>query len=205
MCWNLSSLNEEERERHVKKHIELIKYIYLTFGIKNFVLHPGDGQLVSANTTAEEINRIKKAGLESLKEIINELSTYPIVLGIENLAPKEGSWNVNDFSHLLGMHADLRVGWVLDNLHALACGLSIETICTLIKLYKDHIVEIHLNDGAESYDPKHSALFTGKAGVSAVIYALKQIEYKGRIIIEVDWPWELIKSQSNLINYFKSF
>jgi sugar phosphate isomerase/epimerase len=84
---------------------------------------------------------------------------------------------------------------VLDTVHALT---SYVEPFEFIAKFGNRIKEVHLTDGFREEPISHYPVGTGEVNCLAVLKRLQEINYEGRIILEVDSKKALLKSLAYL-------
>ena len=193
---DIAATDETERKQNVETQISVIKLAF-DLGVKRFILHPAAGKVkypwfASPAQKAAILKARHEASEKSVREIVDALDNYPIVIAIENLTAKEGDWPINKLNYPFGQHNELFMGICLDTLHEYSNG------CTTLKQFADVIercgnflVEIHLNNGSGkekrfSKDIPHMSLIVGSVPVKEIICHLLAKGFLLPVVVEVD-------------------
>jgi sugar phosphate isomerase/epimerase len=203
---NIASLDEKKRKENSREMIAAIEFA-VNFGINQFVIHLVTVERQSIlfiplikRKTKEKEELMRKAGEKSFYEIIDYFGKDTLIFGLENLTPYEPVFrDPQEFKHLFSKN----VGLVLDTVHAISWKLN---PVKLLDIYKNNLFEIHLTNGTgEGRIVKHYPLGRGKVPLIKVIRKLKEINFRGPMIVEVESEKDLIESLKwlNVINILK--
>lgn len=189
---NISSLNKSIRKesiRQVKYSIFAINQI----GGKVLTFHPGRH---SAATSKSKENT-KKILFDSLKEISDYNKDYGVTIALENMPD----------TFITTMKVSQEVLEVLENKqlseikHTMDVG-HLETnnvdIGEYIHDLRKFLIHIHLHDNFGEFD-NHLPLGEGNINFPKIFKALKDINYTGRIILEMTKTEDIINSRKYLI------
>jgi len=186
---NIASLHQGIRRASIeetKKHILLCQGI----GIDKVVMHPGcfvAMPIVYMLLERETRETVK----QSIFEIFEYCQTKNIELSIENLPRNEPFFQGPvEFETFI----EKGIGMVLDTVHALTSDVEPSEF---IAKFGNGIKEIHLTDGFRE-DISHCPIGTGEVNCMAVLKMLEDMDYKGRIILEVDSKKDLLQSLAYL-------
>jgi sugar phosphate isomerase/epimerase len=196
---DLTSLNEKKRKENVKEMIDSVQFA-LDFEVNHFVMHlaaSGKFSFIPWPRRKVSTELIQKAGERSFREIMKYFGEKEekLVVGLENLTGHEpGFQDPQDFKHLFGKD----IGLTLDVVHALSWNLN---SVKMIDSYQKHLIEVHLTDGTgQGRVVKHYALGEGRAPLDSLLHKLREIEFGGPVIVEVDNPEDFEKSWQWLQN-----
>ncbi len=200
---DIASLDEAVRRRNVATQIEVMKIAY-SLGIERFILHPADGEtkypwFASRAKKEQVIRRRQAASAKSVHEIVDALSGYPIVIGIENMDIDDGNWAIKKLGYGFGQHDKLFLGVCLDTLHEFSNGCRTpEQFVDLINACEDFLVEVHLNNGfgrkkrlGRTIAHRHQALTVGSVPVKEIICRLLKDGFSRPVVVEVDSSGEV--------------
>jgi sugar phosphate isomerase/epimerase len=183
---NIAALNPEIRKASIAetmKHIDLC----MELGISNLIMHPGSFAampdrylLLAAQTRA------------TAEQSVFELSSYcelkHMELSLENLPCNEPLFQRPDeFEPFVNKG----IGLTLDTLHAMTSGVD---PLDFISRFGRRITEIHLTDGDAGDPHSDCTIGTGVVDCLRVLRKLEEIEFNGRIILEVLSKKALIES-----------
>ena len=187
---NISALNLAVRRgaiEETKRHIDLCTEL----GISRLVMHPGsfaampDRYLLLADQT-------KEIAEQSILEIYSYCEKKDMELSLENLGRNEPLFQEPDeFEPFVrkGM------GMALDTVHAFASGVN---PLDFITKFGRRITEVHLTDGVEGDPISACPVGTGMVDCLGVLQKLEEMEFDGRMILEVLSKEALVKSKTFL-------
>jgi len=188
---NISSLNKSIR----KESIRQVKYSIFAvneIGGKILTFHPGRH---SAATNKSRENT-KKILFDSLKEISDYNKDYGVTIALENMPD----------TFITTMKVSKEVLEVLENKqlsgikHTMDVG-HLETnnvdIGEYIQDLRNYLIHIHLHDNFGEFD-NHLPLGDGNINFPRIFKALKEINYTGRIILEMTKTEDILKSRKFL-------
>lgn len=188
---NIAALHQGIRREAVeetKKHILLCQET----GIDKVVMHPGCFAAMPNIYLLME-RQVREAAKQSILEIFEYCRTTNIELSIENLPCNEPFFQrPEEFEPFIRQG----IGIVLDSVHALTS--NIEPL-EFITRFGNRIKEVHLTDGFRKDPVSHYPIGMGEVNCLALLNKLEEIDYKGRIILEVDSKKDLLES----LPYFK--
>lgn len=184
---NISALHPGIRRAAVeetKKHIDLCTQL----GIARVVMHPGsfaatpDRYLLLAHQT-------RRIAEESALEIFRYCRSRDVDLSVENLHRNEPLFRTPEEFEAFARQG---IGITLDTVHAFVSGVN---PLDFIARFGAAITEVHLSDGVESEPLAHYPIGTGSVDCLAVLRGLEEIDFQGRVIIEVESKEALIESR----------
>lgn len=188
---NIAALHEgirREAIQETKKHILVCQQI----GIAEVVMHPGCF-VAMPNIYILRERETREIAKNSILDIFNYCKTRNIELSIENLPRNEPFFQrPAEFEPFI----EKGIGMVLDSVHAVTS--NVEPIEFIIK-FGNRIKEVHLTDGYREDPVSHHPIGTGEVNCLEVLNMLEEIDYKGRIVLEVDSKRDLFRS----LEYFK--
>lgn len=187
---NIAALHQGIRREAVeetKKHILLCQEI----GIDKVVMHPGCfAAMPNIYLLMERDTR--QAAKQSILEIFEYCQARNVELSIENLPRNEPFFQrPAEFEPFI----ERGVGMVLDTVHALTS--NVEPVEFITK-FGNRIKEVHLTDGFKQDPVSHYPVGTGDVDCLAVLKRLEEINYEGRIVLEVGSKKDLVKSLAYL-------
>ena len=194
---NIASLNEIKRKENVVEMIASIEFS-VEKGCSQFVLHLAASEELFSFIPWPKRNIdqrfVQEAGEKSFREIVDFFEGNNLIYGLENLTAHEpGFQDPKDFAHLFNEN----VGFVIDTVHAISWKLD---PLKLIELYQKHLVEVHLTDGTgQGKVVKHYALGKGNVRLRQVLQKLREIDFTGPIVIEVDSKKDFVASLEWLV------
>jgi sugar phosphate isomerase/epimerase len=187
---NIAALHRGIRREAVeetKKHVILCQEI----GISKVVMHPGCFATMP-NVYLLMERETREAAKQSILEIFEYCCARNIELSIENLPHNEPFFQrPAEFEPFI----EQGIGMVLDTVHALT---SYVEPFEFIAKFGNRIKEVHLTDGFREEPISHYPVGTGEVNCLAVLKRLQEINYEGRIILEVDSKKDLLKSLAYL-------
>jgi len=190
---NIAALHQGIRREAVeetKRHILLCQEI----GIDKVVMHPGCFAAMPNIYLLME-REVRETAKQSVLEIFEYCRAMNIELSIENLPRNEPLFQrPEEFEPFI----EQGIGMVLDTVHALTS--DVEPFKFITK-FGNKIKEVHLTDGFRENPIFHYPIGAGEVNCLAVIKMLEEIEYKGRIILEVDSKKDFLQS----LPYFKDY
>jgi sugar phosphate isomerase/epimerase len=164
-----ASLNE------TKRHIELCQEL----GVTGLVMHPGcfaatpDRYLMLAAQARAVAER-------SVLELRDFCAGMSMQLAVENMHSKEPFFQrPEEFERLVAAG----VGMALDTVHAHVSGVD---PLDFIAMYGRRIAEVHLTDGIAGEPLAHYPVGTGEVDCLAVLGKLREMDFDGSIILEVE-------------------
>jgi sugar phosphate isomerase/epimerase len=178
--------------KRLKKSIELSAQLNPDY----WVFHPGIQSAVSDALP----NLDWKINLESTRELLREARKHGLRITIENV-PEPFPFlmkKVNEFERFYEDLEDdgLDLGITFDVGHANING----QINEFIERFRDKIIHVHLHDNNGDVD-SHLGIGCGSINWTEVISALKNINYKGALVIESkNNVGESIQTLKNLLN-----
>lgn len=182
-----------EAVEETKRHILLCQQI----GIDKVVMHPGCFAAMP-NIFLLMASHTREAAKQSILEIFEYCRAKNIELSIENLPRNEPFFQrPEEFEPFI----EQGIGMVLDSVHALTS--NVEPLDFITK-FGNGITEVHLTDGFRKDPVAHYPIGTGEVNCLAVLNKLEEINYKGRIILEVDSKKDLLESLQYLKNWWPS-
>mgnify|MGYP000026371732 CR=1 FL=1 len=183
---NIAALHQGIRREAVeetKKHILFCQEI----GIDKVVMHPGCF-VAMPNIYLLMERTIRGAAKESVLEIFEYCRRRNIELSIENLPRNEPFFQKpEEFEPFI----EQGIGMVLDSVHALTS--HVEPLEFITK-FGNKINEVHLTDGFRKDPTGHYPIGTGEVNCLALLERLEEINYRGRIILELDSKKDLLES-----------
>jgi len=183
---NIVALHQGVRRvavEEMKRHIDLCQEI----GINKVVMHPGCFTAMPRTYSLME-RQIRDAARESILEIFDYCQARDIELSIENLPRNEPFFQTpEEFEPFIKEG----IGMVLDTVHALTAKVK---PLSFINKFGNGITEVHLTDGFKEDPASHYPVGTGEVKCLAILKRLEEINYEGRIILEVDSKEDLLES-----------
>jgi len=187
---NIAALHEGiriEAVRETKKHILLCQEI----GIDKVVMHPGCFAAMPNIYLLME-RETRQAAKQSVLEIFEYCRARNIELSIENLPCNEPFFQrPAEFEPFI----EKGIGMVLDTVHALTSNVE---PFEFITKFGNRIKEVHLTDGFKGDPISHYPVGTGAVNCLAVLRRLEEINYGGRIVLEVGSKKDLVESLAYL-------
>lgn len=189
---DISSLNEEIRQKTVNWWCELIK-IGTEMGIKIFVAHP------SSEPISEE-PEIRSKNIETAKKSLKELAEfsakYDAVIAVEDLPRSCLGRNADEIAELVSADERLRV--CLDTNHML-----IDNNINLIEKSSDKIITLHVSD-YDFIDERHWLPGEGKIDWQQLYNKLIKIGYDGPWLYEIhlETPKTITRSRDLVFSDF---
>jgi len=188
---NISSLNKSIRKESIKQ-VKYTIYAVNEIGGKIMTFHPGRHS--AATNKAKE--NTKKILFDSLKEISEYNEDYGVTIALENMPDtfittmkvSQEILEVLENKHLSGIKHTMDVGHLETN------NVNIEHY---IHDLKDFLVHIHLHDNLGEFD-NHLPLGEGNINFPKIFKALKNINYSGRMILEMTKTEDILKSREFL-------
>ncbi|UCG84441.1 MAG: sugar phosphate isomerase/epimerase [Dehalococcoidia bacterium] len=183
---NIAALNPEIRKASIaetKKHIDLCTEL----GISNLIMHPGsfagmtDRYLLLAAQT-------RATAEQSVFEISSYCEQKYLELSLENLSCNEPLFQR---PHEFETFIHKGIGMALDTLHAITSGVD---PLDYISRFGRRITEVHLTDGDAGDPHSDCTIGTGVVDCPGVLRKLEEIDFDGRIILEVLSKEALIES-----------
>ena len=174
---NLAALNPEIRRASIAetvKHIDLCTEL----GMSNLIMHPGsfaampDRYLLLASQT-------RATAEQSVLEIYSCCEQSHMALSLENLHCNEPFFNKPEEYEPFVRKG---MGMAVDTLHAVTSGVD---PLDFITRFGEQVTEIHLTDGNTSDPYADCPVGKGTVDCLGILRKLKEIEFSGRIIIEV--------------------
>lgn len=187
---NIAALHPSMRREAIaetKRHIDLCEEL----GIRELVMHPG-----CFGATPDRYSLLEKQTRQIAEKSVFEIASYcekkHMKLSVENLHRAEALFREpQEFEPFVRKG----LGITLDTVHAYVSGVN---PLDFITRYGRVIREVHLNDGTDSDYLAHYALGTGMVDCIAVLQKLEEIDYDGRIVLEVSSKKALIQSKKFL-------
>jgi sugar phosphate isomerase/epimerase len=184
---NIAALHSTMRREAIvetKRHIDLCGEL----GISKLVMHPGCfGATPDRYALLEQQTR--QIAERSVFEIAGYCKKVHMELSIENLHRAEALFREpEEFEPFIRKG----IGMTLDTVHAFVSGVN---PVDFITRYGKKIREVHLTDGIASDSYAHYPVGTGMVDCIAVLQKLEEIDYDGRIILEVNSQKALIQSK----------
>ena len=187
---NIAALHQgirREAIQETKKHILLCQEI----GIDKVVMHPGCF-VAMPNIYLLMERETRQAVKQSIIEIFEYCLARNVELSIENLPCNEPFFQrPAEFEPFI----ENGVGMVLDTVHALTSNVE---PFEFITRFGNRIKEVHLTDGFKGDPVSHYPVGTGEVDCLAVLKRLEEINYEGRIVLEVGSKKDLVKSLTYL-------
>lgn len=187
---NIAALNPAMRREAIaetRRHIDLCGEL----GIKELVMHPGCFEATPDRYALLE-KQTRQVAEHSVFEIADYCKKNHLKLSIENLHRSEALFREpEEFESFIRKG----IGMTLDTVHAFVSGVN---PLDFITMFGVKITEVHLTDGVASDCYGHCALGAGKVDCLAVLSKLEEIDYDGRIILEVNSKQALIRSKKFL-------
>ena len=193
---NLASIDERKRKENINEMIASIEFS-LEKGANQFVIHLAAAGIFSFLPWSNKNSNhklIQEAGEKSFHEITEYFQGKNPIYGLENLTSHEpGFQDPQDFAHLFKDN----VGLTIDTVHAISWKLD---PVRLIDQYRKHLVEVHLTDGTGlGKVVKHYALGKGIVPLQRVLQKLREIDFSGPVVIEVDSKKDFVASLEWLV------
>jgi sugar phosphate isomerase/epimerase len=187
---NIAALHSGMRREAIaetKRHIDLCGEL----AISRLVMHPG-----CFGATPDRYSLLEKHTRQIAERSVFEIASYAkkknMELSIENLHRSEALFRKpEEFEPFVRKG----IGITLDTVHAFVSGVN---PLDFITRFGRKITEVHLTDGVESDSYAHYPLGTGMVDCTAVLRKLQEIDYDGRIILEVSSRDDLIQSKKFL-------
>lgn len=187
---NIAALHQgirREAVQETKKHILLCQEI----GIAKVVMHPGCFAAMP-NIYLLMARETREAAKQSILEIFEYCRAKNVELSIENLPRNEPFFQrPTEFEPFI----EKGIGMVLDTVHALTSNVE---PFEFITKFGNRIKEVHLTDGFKEDPISHYPVGTGEVNCLAILKRLDEINYEGRIILEVDSKKDLLQSVAYL-------
>jgi sugar phosphate isomerase/epimerase len=174
---NISALNPEMRRHAVeetKRHIDLCEEL----GIRNLVMHPGSFAAMPDRYSLLA-DQTRRTARESVLGIRAYCDRKGMELSLENLHRNEPLFHAPDEFEPLVQEG---TGMVLDTLHAFSAGVD---PLDFIARFGRQLTEVHLTDGIGGDPFSDCAVGRGDVDCLAVLHRLAEIEFGGRIVLEV--------------------
>ena len=184
---NISALHPDIRRRSIeetKSCIDLCQELEIT----KLVMHPGcfAGAHDRYTLLANQVRAIAQGSIDEIAAYCHERN---MELSLENLNSSEPLFQTPDeFEPLINKG----IGMTLDTAHAVVCG---QDPLDFITRFGRQITEVHLSSAIESEPSSHYALGTGMVDYAAVLRKLEEMDFDGRIILEVESKEALIESK----------
>ncbi|MCC7573852.1 MAG: sugar phosphate isomerase/epimerase [Candidatus Methanofastidiosum sp.] len=188
---NISSLNKSIRKESVRQ----VKYSIFAvneIGGKILTFHPGR----HSAATSKSRENTKQILFDSLKEISDYNKDYGVTIALENMPD----------TFITTMRVSKEVLEVLENKqlseikHTMDVG-HLETNNVDIGEYiydlRKYLIHMHLHDNFGEFD-NHLPLGDGNINFPGIFRVLKEINYKGRIILEMTKTEDILKSRKFL-------
>lgn len=168
-------LDEEYRRRAVAE-IKAAAQALITLGGTKLVMHPGSE---SPEAKADIAPRLKQAA-KSLKELHQYCQERGISLVLESMLGHLLGGSTIDLQWLLAQLPREGTGICLDTGHSYLAGSLLERV----KLFAPQLMMLHAHDNNGVYDD-HLAPGEGNIDWPSFIAALRQVNFKGEIVIEM--------------------
>jgi sugar phosphate isomerase/epimerase len=170
-----------------KRHIDLCRELR----IRELVMHPG-----CFGATPDRYSLLEKQTRQIAERSVFEIARYckkrHMEISVENLHRSEALFREpEEFEPFI----QKGIGMTLDTVHAFVSGVN--PVDFIVK-YGREITEIHLTDGIDSDSYTHYPVGAGMVDCIAVLQKLEEIDYEGRIILEVNSKEALIQSKKFL-------
>ncbi len=187
---NIAALHPTMRREAIaetKRHVDLCGEL----GISRLVMHPG-----CFGATPDRYSLLEKQTRQIAAQSVFEIAGYckknHMELSIENLHCKEALFREpEEFEPFVRKG----IGMTLDTVHAYVSGVN---PVDFITRFGKKISEVHLNDGVDSEPYAHYPVGTGMVDCLAVLQKLEEIDYSGRIVLEVNSKKALLQSKKFL-------
>ena len=187
---NIAALHSGMRGEAIletKSHIDLCNEL----GINKLVMHPG-----CFGATPDRYSFLEKQTRQIAEQSVFEIANYAkekkMELSIENLHRNEALFKEpKEFEPFVRRG----IGITLDTVHAFVSGVN---PLDFITRFGGKISEVHLTDGIESDSYTHYPVGMGMVDCIAVLHKLQEMDYRGRIILEVNSKDDLIQSKKYL-------
>jgi sugar phosphate isomerase/epimerase len=187
---NISALHPEIRRHAVeetKRHVDLCEEL----GIRNLVMHPGSFAAMPDRYSLLA-GQTRRTARESILDIRAYCDRKGIELSLENLHRNEPLFHTPDeFEPFV----QAGMGMVLDTLHAFSAGVDPPNF---IARFGGRITEVHLTDGIGGDPLSDCAVGGGAVDCASVVRKLAEIEFDGRIVLEVLSKEAVIESKAFL-------
>jgi len=188
---NISSLNKSVR----KESIRQVKYSIFAvneIGGKILTFHPGR----HSAATSKSRENTKKMLFDSLKEISDYNKDYGVTIALENMPDtfittmkvSKEVLEVLENKQLLGIKHTMDVGHLETN--------NVD-IGEYIYDLRNYLIHIHLHDNFGEFD-NHLPLGDGNINFPRIFRTFKEINYTGRIILEMTKTEDILKSREFL-------
>lgn len=189
---NISSLNKSIRKESIRQ-VKYSIYAVNEIGGKVLTFHPGRHS--AATSKAREST--KKILFESLKEISDYNKDFGVTIALENMPDTFiTTMRVSqEVLEVLGQDQLSGIKHTMDVGHLETNNVDIEEY---IHNLKDYLIHIHLHDNFGEFD-NHLPLGEGNINFALIFRTLKEIKYKGRIILEMTRRADVLKSRDYLI------
>lgn len=187
---NIAALHSTMRREAIaetKRHIDLCE----TLGIRNLIMHPG-----CFSATPDRYSLLEKQTRQVAEQSVFEIASYcekkHMELSIENLHRNEALFREpEEFEPFVRMG----LGITLDTVHAYVSGVN---PVDFVQRFGRKIKEVHLTDGIESEPYAHYPIGAGMVDCITVLRKLEEIDYEGRIVLEVNSKMALLRSKAFL-------
>jgi sugar phosphate isomerase/epimerase len=187
---NIAALHSTMRREAIaetKRHIDLCRELR----IRELVMHPG-----CFGATPDRYSLLEKQTRQIAERSVFEIARYckkkHMEISIENLHRNEALFREpEEFEPFVRKG----IGITLDTVHAFVSGVN--PVDFIVK-YGRKITEVHLTDGIDSDSYAHYPVGAGMVDCIAVLEKLEEIDYEGRIILEVNSKEALLQSKKFL-------
>lgn len=184
---NIAALNPAIRRASIaetKKHIDLCAEL----GIVNLIMHPGSFAAMPDRYLLLE-GETKATAEQSVFEISSYCEQKHMELSLENLHRGEPFYHKPEEYE---SYIRRGIGMAVDTLHAFTSGVD---PLDFIASFGERITEIHLTDGNVGDPYSDCPVGKGMVDCLGILRKLEDMEFKGRIILEVLSQEALIESK----------
>jgi sugar phosphate isomerase/epimerase len=184
---NIAALNPEIRRASIaetEKHIDLCAEL----GISNLIMHPG-----SFTAMPDRYMLLAAQARATAEQSVYEISSYceqrHMALSLENLHGDEPFFHKPEEYEPFVSEG---MGIAVDTLHAVTSGIN---PLDFITRFGERVTEIHLTDGSAGDPYADCPVGKGMVDCLGILRKLEEIEFNGRIILEVLSREAVIESQ----------
>jgi sugar phosphate isomerase/epimerase len=184
---NISALHPDIRRQSIEETKSCID-LCQELGIAKLVMHPGcfAGAHDRYTLLANQVRTIAQGSVDEIATYCDERN---MELSLENLNSSEPLFKTpEEFEPFISKG----IGITLDTAHAVVSG---QNPLDFITKFGRQITEVHLSSAIESESSSHYPLGTGTVDYAAVLQKLGEMDYDGRIILEVESKEALIESK----------
>lgn len=189
---NISSLNKSIR----KESIRQVKYSIFAvheIGGKVLTFHPGR----HSAATSKSRDSTKNILFDSLKEISDFNKDYGVTIALENM-PDTFITTMRVSQEVLEILEQKQLSGIKHTMDVGHLETNNVNIGEYIHDLRNYLVHIHLHDNFGEFD-NHLPLGDGNINFPIIFRALNDINYNGRIILEMTKTEDILKSREYLI------